>query len=148
MDFIPFNGTVFLDASTDRMACNITCCQYEDPDGIICFINYNFSDYYNVTEKPEVEMIARWTYAVLVFIAGIIGNIVVIHILLANRLLLRTTVNIFILNMSIADLILAVCGSIPFTIGDTELFWVLGEVWCHLEGFSQGKKSIILNTIF
>ena len=129
---------LILEPGVRAMDCNVTCCTYE-PGGIICFAEYNFSDYYNITDVPQGEMIVRWSYTTFVFITGLIGNLVVIHILLSNRLLLQTTVNIFILNMSLADLILVICGPIPFTIRDTQSFWVLGEAWCHLEGFIQGR---------
>lgn len=127
-----------LSQSRDNIPCNLTCCEYE-PGLQVCSINYNFSDFYNITEVPQYEMIIRWSFTVPVFLLGVIGNLTIIHILLRNTLLLRTSVNNFILNMSVADLILACCGPIPFTIRDANSFWVLGEAWCHLEGYIQGE---------
>ncbi|KAF2364334.1 G protein-coupled receptor rhodopsin-like [Trinorchestia longiramus] len=48
--------------------------------------------------------------------------------------------------MSVADLILAVSGPIPFTIRDTNAFWVLSPAWCHLEGYVQ--ETVLLVSVF
>ena len=117
--------------------CNLTCCCAGDIT--VCFDDKNYSDYGNITHAAEWELALRWSFAIPTFLLGFIGNALLIIILLKNRLLLRAPVNLFILNMSVADLILSVVGPIPFTIRDTNYFWVLGAVWCKLEGYLQSK---------
>ena len=116
--------------------CNLTCC--EDDGDVFCFNDKNFSSF-NPTEAPPWEIAIRWTFIIPMVILGVGGNLIIIIILLKNRLMLRITINIFILNMSVADLILAIVGPIPFTIKDMNNFWVMGPVWCKLEGYCQSK---------
>lgn len=118
------------------MNCNASCCQMSSGN-VVCFGDYNFTDRKNITYPEDWEMALRWTYAPLVTLVAVIGNLAIIIILAKNRLLLRHSINCFILNMSVADLITAIAGPIPFTIRDTAYFWVLGETWCHMEGFVQ-----------
>lgn len=127
-------------ANTYSISCNLTCCKYSE-DEIICFSEINYTDVNSLRTWPPWELAVRWIFASLVMLVAVLGNLTIIIILARNRLLLRTSVNHFILNMSVADLILALTGPIPFTIRDTSLFWPLGEVWCHLEGYIQSESS-------
>lgn len=125
---------------TFSITCNLTCCNYSE-DEIICFSEMNYTDVNTIRTWPQWELVVRWTFTSLVFLMAVLGNMTIIIILAKNRLLLRTSVNHFILNMSVADLILGLTGPIPFTIRDTSLFWPLGEVWCHLEGYIQSESA-------
>ena len=118
--------------------CNSSCCQMSSGN-VVCFGDYNFTDRANITYPEQWEMGVRWTFTALVMLVGVLGNLAIIIILAKNRLLLRHSINCFILSMSVADLITALAGPIPFTIRDTAYFWVLGGVWCHLEGYVQSK---------
>ena len=117
--------------------CNTTCCEYENGKPI-CFNKLNFTDYNEIKVFPPWEVALRWTFVAPIVILGVLGNLTVIAILLKNRLLMKTNVNDFIFNMAVSDLILAVAGPVPFTIRCTHQFWVLGELWCHLDGLIQG----------
>ncbi|XP_071527474.1 LOW QUALITY PROTEIN: uncharacterized protein [Panulirus ornatus] len=119
-----------------RMTCNLTCCT-SSINVTYCYGDKNFTDMKNLTYPETWELGVKWTFAILVTLMAVLGNVCIIIILMKNRLLLRTSVNHFILNMSVADLITGVAGPIPFTIRDTNNFWVLGETWCHLEGYIQ-----------
>lgn len=123
-----------------KIDCNSTCCR-DSENNVLCFVEYNYTDRNNLTCPEPWELGIRWTYTILVTLVAVLGNLCVILLLLKNRLLLRTSVNQFILNMSVADLILAICGPIPFTIRDTQTFWPLGKVWCHLDGYIQSKQA-------
>ncbi|XP_042215411.1 substance-K receptor-like isoform X2 [Homarus americanus] len=118
------------------MTCNETCCSYiNQGNKTFCFSDMDFPR--NLTDTPGWELGIRWTFVTLIVSVAVMGNLSVIIILMKNRLLLRTSVNHFILNMSVADLITAIAGPIPFTVRDTSNFWPLGEAWCYLEGFIQ-----------
>ncbi|XP_042215373.1 substance-K receptor-like [Homarus americanus] len=133
---LTIEDVTYLLSQVSKIVCNDSCCRYKDND-VICFSDYNYTDKHNLTYTPTWEMTVRWTYVTLVVLVALLGNLCTIIILLKNRLLLRTSVNHFILNMSVADLILTITGPIPFTIRDTSYFWPLGKVWCHLEGYIQ-----------
>lgn len=125
-----------IDIEATDLNCNETCCQMSSGN-VMCFNEYNFTDRANITYPETWELALRWTYAPLIMLVAVLGNLAIIIILAKNRLLLRTSVNYFILNMSVADLITGLAGPIPFTIRDTAYFWVFGEAWCHLEGYIQ-----------
>ncbi|XP_042891769.1 substance-K receptor-like [Penaeus japonicus] len=129
-------GTPNLTEDITKLSCNETCCIYSD-NKTICFGDFNFTERTNLTYPEPWELGVRYTFASLIMLVGASGNLCIIILLLKNKLLLRTSVNHFILNMSIADLITSLAGPIPFTIRDTHPLWVLGETWCHLEGYIQ-----------
>ena len=118
--------------------CNDSCCQMSSGN-VVCFGDYNFTDRVNITYPEQWELALRWTYTSIIMLLGVIGNLTIIIILAKNRILLRHSINCFILNMSVADLITVLAGPIPFTIRDTAFFWVLGKTWCHLEGYIQSE---------
>lgn len=128
-----------IDFEAKKINCNDTCCQMSS-GSVLCFNDYNYTDRVDINYPESWELALRWTYAPLVMLVAVLGNLAIIIILNKNRLLLRTSVNYFILNMSVADLITGLAGPIPFTIRDTAIFWVLGEAWCYLEGFIQGNS--------
>lgn len=121
-----------------ELVCNDTCCQMSSGN-VLCFNDYNFTDRENITSPETWELVIRWIYASLVMTVAVLGNLTIIIILAKNSLLRLTSVNNFILNMSVADLITALAGPIPFTIRDTAYFWVLGEAWCYLDGYIQSE---------
>ncbi|KAK4291081.1 hypothetical protein Pmani_036062 [Petrolisthes manimaculis] len=129
------------------VSCNATCCEYSD-NVVICFSDFNYTDKNNLTYIEPWELGVRWTFASLMMLVAVLGNLSIIIILAKNRLLLRTSVNHFILNMSVADLITGLAGPIPFTIRDTSDFWHLGEAWCYLEGYIQSEWHFARDPFF
>ena len=74
----------------------------------------------------------------LIFLLSIIGNSLVILTLIRNRRM-RTVTNVFLLNLSISDLLLAVF-CMPFTlIPQLMRNFVFGEVMCKSIRYAQGK---------
>lgn len=121
---------------TVSMECNETCCSWGDGQ-VMCFSDYNFTDKCNLTHTDSWELGVRWAFTVVITVLGFFGNLSIIIILFRNRLLLRTPVNRFIMNMAFADFMLSCLGPVQFTISDTHQFYILGEVWCHWEGYIQ-----------
>ena len=67
----------------------------------------------------------------LIFFLGLAGNSLVVLVVAANPGM-RSTTNILIINLAIADL-LFVLFCIPFTGADfVLLFWPFGNVWCKV----------------
>jgi hypothetical protein len=79
----------------------------------------------------------------LVFIFGLIGNILVFYAVWSN-VYLRNTTNFFLVNLSIADfLVLLVCLP-PTVIHDIAQTWFLGEILCKIVSYLQ----VCFNSIF
>ena len=87
-------------------------------------------------------------YSIIFFLA-VVGNILVIVTLAQNKRM-RTVTNVFLLNLSVSDLLLAVF-CMPFTLIPTLLQdFIFGKVMCVLIRYVQGKFSftrIISNNI-
>ncbi|KAK8785655.1 hypothetical protein V5799_007982 [Amblyomma americanum] len=67
----------------------------------------------------------------VIFIVGLLGNGLVVLVVLRNRQM-RSTINFFIMNLSVADLLfIVVC--VPFTAWDYMLnYWSFGDAWCRI----------------
>ncbi|XP_063797693.1 C-X-C chemokine receptor type 3-like [Pseudophryne corroboree] len=65
----------------------------------------------------------------LLFLAGILGNGLVMTVLLPNRQKMQST-DIFILHLALADLLLV--ATLPFWAVQTTLGWVFGQVLCKI----------------
>ncbi len=76
----------------------------------------------------------------IIFLLAVVGNTLVILTLIQNRRM-RTVTNVFLLNLSISDLLLAVF-CMPFTLVPTLLRnFIFGEVMCILIRYVQGRFS-------
>uniref|UniRef100_A0A0L8GIX5 G-protein coupled receptors family 1 profile domain-containing protein n=1 Tax=Octopus bimaculoides TaxID=37653 RepID=A0A0L8GIX5_OCTBM len=107
----------------------------------------------NVTSIPEVVrdgnfsrrlvidigIELRITFHALIFILAVTGNSLVITVLAKNKRM-RTVTNVFLLNLAISDLLLAVF-CIPFTLIPVILKnFIFGPVMCVLVRYLQGKN--------
>lgn len=76
----------------------------------------------------------------LIFLLSVIGNTLVIVTLAQNRRM-RTVTNVFLLNLSISDMLLAVF-CMPFTLIPTLLRdFIFGKTMCILIRYLQGEYS-------
>lgn len=67
----------------------------------------------------------------IIFLLGLIGNMFVVIVVAANPTM-RSTTNVLILNLAIADL-LFIIFCIPFTTTDFVLpYWPFGNIWCKI----------------
>ncbi|XP_070539722.1 QRFP-like peptide receptor [Ptychodera flava] len=76
-------------------------------------------------------------FYVVIFIFGVLGNILVIFVVCRNSDM-RTSTNYFLVNLSVADLlVLVIC--MPVALLETYIIdiWVLGEVMCKLVPFLE-----------
>ena len=123
---------------------NCCCCPY------FCFTDYNYTQLNNLTYYKDWEVSLKYLFSTFLCIFGSMGNATIIFILLKNKLLLRSTINHFILSMCFADFILAIIGPMQFAIKDTSTFWPFSEYWCKLDGSAQSKLSFLfhMHTIF
>jgi len=113
--------------------------------------NYNVSNVTNATNTSGQDFNAPPTIAnslqtsdivtlpfyALIFIAAVAGNLLVILTLVQNKRM-RTVTNVFLLNLSVSDLLLAVF-CMPFTIIPVMLKnFIFGEIICVMIRYLQG----------
>lgn len=66
----------------------------------------------------------------LIFIFGLVGNLLVVIVVGANQQM-RSTTNLLILNLAIADLLFTIF-CVPFTACDYMSWWPFGDAWCKI----------------
>lgn len=81
----------------------------------------------------------------IIFLLSVAGNSLVILTLVQNKRM-RTVTNVFLLNLSVSDLLLAVF-CMPFTLIPTLLRnFVFGQTMCILIRYLQGKHCLTAHT--
>ena len=103
----------------------------------------------NGTSEEPAALTSAWLggqlriplYSVI-FVLAVVGNSLVIVTLAQNRRM-RTVTNVFLLNLSVSDLLLAVF-CMPFTLIPTLLKdFIFGKVVCVFIRYLQGKMSCL-----
>ena len=94
--------------------------------------NSSASGYKPYSQRPETYLVPA--VFMLIFITGIIGNCTLIYVLVKEKLL-RSSSHLYILNLSLGDLIVII-GTVPF-VGTIYTFesWPYGEVVCKFSEF-------------
>ena len=90
-------------------------------------------------EFPRNIMITATIFYALIFLFGILGNMLVISVVCFNRNM-KTSVNMYLLNLCVADiLVLAIC--MPTALADiyTKTAWHFGEAMCK-SSLSRGTE--------
>ena len=102
--------------------------------GII--LNANESD--NITKPgvtpdfPRSFVVISTTFFILIFLLGIIGNVLVMSVVCFNRNM-KTAVNLYLLNLCVADiLVLTICMPTALAEIYTKDAWYFGEAMCKL----------------
>ena len=114
---------------------------------LLCLEEHNKTDeaYQNLMQYIFPDLY-EWIFIVLfflVFIFGLIGNILVFYAVWRN-VHLRNTTNFFLVNLSIADfMVLLVCLP-PTVIHDIAQTWFLGETMCKVITYLQVR--ILINS--
>ncbi|ESO94606.1 hypothetical protein LOTGIDRAFT_71923, partial [Lottia gigantea] len=73
-----------------------------------------------------------------IFLMAVIGNIFVLIVILLNQKMRSNSANYFLVNMAIADILVAVC-CIPMTVAEIVYqVWIFGEFMCKVTGYLQG----------
>jgi 7 transmembrane receptor (rhodopsin family) len=90
---------------------------------------------------PSIFEWAVVTLYIAVFVIGLIGNCLVCFVVYNNQYM-RTVTNLFIVNLSTADL-LVIIACLPATvIGDITETWFLGRVACKIIPFIQVTYAV------
>lgn len=136
------NSTSFSSENDHHMA-SVSC---EAPLDIT---DYNFSDYdfprAQGTFKPftHVEYIKIIVTFVVILVA-LAGNLGIIIAVSFNRTL-RTTINLYLVNLAVADILICTCCMSVYLINQlTEPLFILGPVVCKLNAFCQSEYLTFL----
>lgn len=113
-----------------------SCAQYD----LLCLDKNNQTDLvYHILMNYIFPNIYQWIFIALfflVFVFGLIGNILVFHAVWSN-FHLRNATNYFLVNLSIADfLVLLICLP-PTVVHDIAQTWFLGQIICKIVTYLQ-----------
>lgn len=106
------------------------------------FTNFTLLPKFGRTSQSPLTYVLIVIYS-LIFVAAVLGNVLVIFTLVHNKRM-RTVTNVFLLNLAISDLLLAVF-CMPFTLIPIFLkSFIFGPTMCVLIRYLQGKSFFII----
>lgn len=89
-------------------------------------------------DDATIDMIATRVVPIffgLIGLTGLLGNALVVLVIVSNRSM-RSTTNILIINLAVADLLFVVF-CVPFTAIDYMMeMWPFGDIWCKIVQYS------------
>lgn len=99
----------------------------------------------DIMQKTASLQIIFCIFYAIVFVLGIVGNVLVCYVVFRNRAM-QTVTNYFITNLALSDILLCILA-VPFTPLYTFLErWVFGLPLCHLVPYAQGC-SVYISTL-
>lgn len=105
---------------------------------------YNISIMMRGVPPNQLGEVIRIILYSVIFLLSVVGNTLVILTLVQNRRM-RTVTNVFLLNLSISDLLLAVF-CMPFTLVPTLLQnFIFGATMCVLLRYVQGRLLFLIS---
>jgi|JYMV01.1.fsa_nt_gi hypothetical protein len=127
-----FNSSTNIIRNDTVITLNITC----DADSLDCIVPY---------EVPELTL--EWRILIplysLIFFLSVVGNILVILTLVQNKRM-RTVTNVFLLNLAISDLFIAILcmpfNTIPLILQN----FIFGKFMCICVRYLQGRIFIFV----
>jgi hypothetical protein len=102
------------------------------------FRNTNFTG--NLDPVPAWEIYIKCIVYTLILGTAFFGNLSVLVILTMNRNM-RSTTNIFIANLAIGDMFIAICPMWVKLVESITMRWPFGEFICKLWPFLQGTSQ-------
>ena len=128
--------TVWMDHHTFEASCtdvNLTAIR----DSFVYFdyphLNASFASSLTGTQVLKIAVTS------IVVVVALIGNLGIILAVALNRSL-RTTINFYLVNLAVADLLIcSCCMSVDLVNNLTEPVFVLGAVVCKMNAFCQSK---------
>ena len=115
-------------------------------------LEFNFSQYdYPGSDgpwPPPLDFISgiKITCCIVNMVMSILGNCAVIMAVYHNPAL-RSTINFYLVNLAIADVLIALCCMWPNLVNDlTKPAFILGDFMCKFNGFAQSKFLSSINT--
>ncbi|XP_070555433.1 orexin/Hypocretin receptor type 1-like [Ptychodera flava] len=137
-DLSSFNLTTLISAngtSVNTSYSDVFDCESQ----IRALINAFIAHEYTHKELSTIFLIILY---VLVFVAAVMGNTLVIVVVACNAHM-RNVTNYFLVNLAVADLLVAIF-CVPIQLGyDIYTNWIYGNTMCKLTGFFQGTSVSI-----
>lgn len=136
----PENSKTFFSEGTTEtmMETNITSL-YED------FYDYFDTMYIeyplDLKKVPIWEMGIKITVYTIIILLAIAGNMLIIIVVAKNKRMQSTT-NFFIVNLAVSDLLVTVCCTWVHLVDNLTEGWVLGNFFCKVNSFAQGKTYL------
>jgi hypothetical protein len=93
-------------------------------------LNSTHHEYDDTIEPPSYIVFTATILYCMIFLVGVVGNILVITVIISSRKM-KTTVNKYLLNLCIADvMVILIC--MPTALADifTKEVWYFGEFMC------------------
>jgi hypothetical protein len=118
-------------APDDDQAVNISSCSND-----YCISDEDYIDRIHSYVFPSIFEWAIVTLYIAVFFVGLAGNCLVCFAVYNNREM-RTVTNLYIVNLSTADLMVIIACLPATVIGDITETWFLGRVACKIIPFIQ-----------
>ncbi|XP_052798373.1 orexin receptor type 2-like isoform X3 [Mya arenaria] len=108
-------------------------CNHND----LCMVESEYFDYmYTTGIFPDTSQWILIAAYIVVFLIGLLGNVLVCCVIWQNHSM-RTVTNIFIVNLSIADIaVIVMCLPLTLLVDITET-WFLGTVICKINQFTM-----------
>jgi tachykinin receptor 1/neuropeptide FF receptor 2 len=126
---IPLGLNELCNGTLDIRAVNFQEFDFPRNDGDSVFHAFTWQDY------------AKIITCFITIAAVLVGNAAVILAVAHNRSL-RTTINVYLANLAVADiLICAFCIWVHLINDLTEPIYILGPFWCKFNGFAQSKSN-------
>ena len=88
--------------------------------------------------KPIWEILVKSFCYIITIVMAIVGNVLIIVIVWRNRRM-HTTTNFYLINLAVADLMIAGSCSWVHLVHDLTEGWALGAFFCKFNSFAQGK---------
>lgn len=100
---------------------------------------YNCNDSLSIRTEKEEEVWSLsqllWTFCfALILVISILGNCIVLWIILAHRTMWSVT-NYFLVNVTVADLLMSTLNCIPSFIFMRDRVWIFGFYYCKINNF-------------
>ncbi|WAR03319.1 OX1R-like protein [Mya arenaria] len=108
-------------------------CNHND----LCMVESDYFDFmYTTGIFPDTSQWILIAAYIVVFLVGLLGNVLICCVIWKNRSM-RTVTNIFIVNLSIADIaVIVMCLPLTLLVDITET-WFLGTVICKINQFTM-----------
>lgn len=115
--------------------------------------NYSFN-HIPYPQEPDIwkkltylDYIKLFAYIVII-VGGLLGNVSVILTVALNSTM-RTTINIYVANLAVADAMICIICMVPHALGVMTVdVYILGEFMCKFNPFTQSKYTTIYISLF
>jgi len=129
IDKMNSNDSMFMNM-TNETTFNCSSCENE-----FCLAPEDYEYYLSFVKVDDFEMVFV-ILNVIVFLTGIMGNLLVI-IAVTTTKSMQSVTNIFIVNLATADMLVMLFCAPPSVIWDVTNTWIFGSLMCRVIGYIQ-----------